>query len=69
MMVEPSSAVFAIDEPDRVANTVPPATATSASRPGTLAISFSTASIARTATPVWNNISPISTNMITGASE
>ena len=54
-------------EPDSVENTVPPATATSDSRPGTRAISWSTASIARIATPVWNRISPIRMNMATGA--
>ncbi len=55
-------------EPDRVENTVPPATATRDSRPGTRAISLSIASIARIATPVWNSISPIRMNIATGAS-
>ena len=56
-------------EPEIAENTVPATTATTASRPGTWAISRSMPSITFTARPVWNSTSPISTNSGIGVSE
>src|SRR5690554_226757 len=67
--VPPIMAVFAMVEPERVANTVPPITDTMDKRPGTLAISSSTALMARYATPVWKRISPIRMKSGMGVSE
>src|SRR6185369_3125662 len=66
---EPSIAVVAMVEPEIAENTVPATTATTASRPGTWAISRSMPSITFTARPVWKRISPISTNSGIGVSE
>src|SRR5829696_1279022 len=46
-------------EPEMAENTVPATTATTASRPGTCAISRSTPSITLRARPVWNRTSPM----------
>ena len=61
-------AVVAIVEPEMAENTVPATTATTAKRPGTRTIKRSTPSITFTAKPVWNKISPISTNSGMGVS-
>ena len=60
-------AVFATVDPDKDENTVPPTTDTTDRRPGSRAIRVSMASMALSATPVWNRISPISTNSGIGA--
>ena len=60
-------AVVATDDPDSDENTVPPTTDTTDRRPGSRAIRVSMASMALRATPVWNRISPISTNSGIGA--
>ena len=49
--------------------TVPATTATTARRPGTRRISRSMPSITLSARPVWNRISPISTNNGIGVRE
>src|SRR5215217_7619918 len=56
-------------EPEMAENTVPATTATTASRPGTCAISRSMPSITLTARPVWNSTSPMSTKSGIGVSE
>ncbi len=61
--------MVAIVEPEIAENTVPDTTATTASRPGMRVISRSTPSITLSARPVWNRISPISTNSGIGVSE
>ena len=61
-------AVVAIVEPEMAENTVPATTATTARRPGTSLIKRSMPSITLTASPVWNNTSPISTNKGMGVS-
>src|SRR5512145_283727 len=66
---EPSIAVVAMVEPEMAENTVPATTATTASRPGRRRISRSMPSITFSASPVWNRISPISTNRGMGVSE
>ena len=65
----PSSAVVAMVEPEIAENTVPATIAITASRPGTRRISSANASIALSATPVWNSTSPISTKNGIGVSE
>ena len=62
-------AVVAMVEPETAENTVPATTATTASRPGTWRISRSTPSMTLMARPVWNRISPISTNSGIGVSD
>src|SRR6185503_2432337 len=68
-MSEPSSAVVAMVEPDIAENTVPATIAITERRPGTRRISSANASIAFSATPVWNSTSPISTKNGIGVSE
>ena len=65
----PSSAVVAMVEPEIAENTVPATIAITESRPGTRRISSAKASIAFSATPVWNSTSPISTKNGIGVSE
>ena len=65
----PSSAVVAMVEPEIAENTVPATIAMTESRPGTRRISSAKASIALSATPVWNSTSPISTKNGIGVSE
>jgi hypothetical protein len=62
-------AVVAMVEPEIAENTVPATTATTARRPGTWRIRRSTPSMTLVARPVWNRISPISTNSGIGVSE
>src|SRR5262245_25313955 len=64
----PSSAVVAMVEPEIAENTVPATMAMTESRPGTRRISSANASIALSATPVWNSTSPISTKNGIGVS-
>src|ERR1044072_6156309 len=68
-MREPSSAVVAMVEPEIAENTVPATIAMTERRPGTRRISSANASIAFSATPVWNSTSPISTKNGIGVSE
>jgi hypothetical protein len=68
-MSEPNIAVVAIVEPDIAEKIVPATTATTASRPGTWRISRSTPSMTFSASPVWNNTSPIKMNNGMGVSE
>ena len=56
-------------EPEIAENTVPATTATMARRPGSRRINRSMPSITLSANPVWNRISPISTNSGIGVSE
>src|SRR5947207_366525 len=56
-------------EPEIAENTVPATIAITERRPGTRRISSANASIAFSATPVWNNTSPISTKNGIGVSE
>src|SRR5947209_5366109 len=56
-------------EPEIAENTVPATMAMTESRPGTRRISRAKASIALSATPVWNSTSPISTKNGIGVSE
>src|ERR1044072_4117332 len=65
----PSSAVVAMVEPEIAENTVPATIAMTERRPGTRRISSAKASIAFSATPVWNSTSPISTKNGIGVSE
>src|SRR5678815_3436034 len=65
----PSSAVVAMVEPEIAENTVPATIAITERRPGTRRISSAKASIAFSATPVWNSTSPISTKNGIGVSE
>src|SRR5262245_38199460 len=65
----PSRAVVAMVEPEMAENTVPATMAITDSRPGTRRISSANASIAFSATPVWNSTSPISTKNGIGVSE
>ena len=65
----PSIAVVAMVEPEIAENTVPATMAMTESRPGTRRISSAKASIALSATPVWNSTSPISTKNGIGVSE
>ncbi len=65
----PSSAVVAMVEPEIAENTVPATMAMTESRPGTRRISNAKASMALSATPVWNSTSPISTKNGIGVSE
>ncbi len=65
----PSSAVVAMVEPEIAENTVPATMAMTDSRAGTRRISSAKASIALSATPVWNSTSPISTKNGIGVSE
>src|SRR5579859_7947656 len=65
----PSIAVTAMVEPEIAEKMVPATTATTDSRPGTLVIRRSTASMTFTARPVWNSTSPIRTNSGMGVSE
>src|SRR5215475_2348158 len=66
---EPSSAVVAMVEPEIAENTVPATIAITERRPGTRRISSANASIALSATPVWNSTSPIRTKNGIGVSE
>src|SRR5712691_9115554 len=65
----PSNAVVAMVEPEIAENTVPATIAMTESRPGTRRMSSVKASIALSATPVWNSTSPISTKNGIGVSE
>src|SRR6185312_10284403 len=65
----PSSAVVAMVEPEIAENTVPATIAMTASRPGTRRMRSAKASIALSATPVWNSTSPMSTKNGMGVSE
>src|SRR6266851_2846980 len=65
----PSSAVVAMVEPEIAENTVPATMAMTDSRAGTRRIKSAKASIALSATPVWNSTSPISTKNGIGVSE
>src|SRR6185295_10778270 len=65
----PSRAVVAMVEPEIAENTVPATMAITERRPGTRRISSANASIALSATPVWNSTSPISTKNGIGVSE
>src|SRR5881394_2636972 len=65
----PSSAVVAMVEPEIAENTVPATIAITERRPGTRRISSANASIAFSATPVWNSTSPISTKNGIGVKE
>src|SRR6187399_1964776 len=56
-------------EPEIAENTVPATIAITERRPGTRRISSANASIALSATPVWNSTSPISTKNGIGVSE
>src|SRR5262245_22564448 len=56
-------------EPEIAENTVPATMAMTDSRPGTRRINSANASIALSATPVWNSTSPISTKNGIGVSE
>ena len=62
-------AVLAMVDPESDEKTVPPTIETTASRPGTRAMSRSIAPMALKATPVCRRISPISKNRAIGASE
>src|SRR5215212_650807 len=68
-MREPSSAVVAMVEPEIAENTVPATIAITDRRPGMRRMSSANASIAFSATPVWNSTSPISTKKGIGVSE
>ena len=59
---------FWMVEPEMAENTVPATIATTAKRPGKFLIKRSMPSITLTASPVWNNTSPISTNKGMGVS-
>src|SRR3954451_8769944 len=65
----PSSAVVAMVEPEIAENTVPATIAITERRPGMRRISSANASIAFSASPVWNSTSPISTKNGIGVSE
>src|SRR6187455_1472428 len=65
----PRRAVVAMVEPEIAENTVPATIAITERRPGTRRISSANASIAFSATPVWNSTSPISTKNGIGVSE
>src|SRR5262245_57856875 len=56
-------------EPEIAETTLPATVASTGRRPGTRRISSAKASIARSASPVWNRISPISTKNGIGVSE
>ena len=59
---------MAMVEPEIAENTVPATMAMTESRPGTRRISTANASIALSATPLWNSTSPISTKNGIGVS-